>query len=186
MERQTPFLWVNMLCAFTCSQELKNGHSLKGIRRGYWLLALTKDINPRFESEGGDKVMNLTFFFPSPLVYMSWQHVAMCMGDLMSRKGLSDQTPGVCHLQPHAFFFYFWPVRLCSVVWLFSLPCNTWESCRGGKKKKLSFCQLPNTFQLQMPGHSRTLLAFFHLKVQPSFVFPHHIIHLYAGMDGNI
>ena len=90
------------------------------------------------------------FFFPSPLVYMSWQHVAMCMGDLMSRKGLSDQTPGVCHLQPHAFFFYFWPVRLCSVVWLFSLPCNTWESCRGGKKKKTQL--LPASQHIPAPN----------------------------------
>lgn len=106
----------------------------------------------------------------------------MCMGDLMSRKGLSDQTPSVCHLQPQAFFFIFG--LSVSALWFgcFLFPCNTWESCRGEKKR----CQLPNTFQLQMPGHSRTLLAFFHLKVQPSFVFPRSIIHLYEGMYENI
>lgn len=34
---------------------------------------------------------------------------------------------------PTPSFFYLWPVHLCSVVLLFSFPCNTWESCRGNK-----------------------------------------------------
>lgn len=106
----------------------------------------------------------------------------MCTGDLMSRKGLSDQTPGVCHLQPHAFFFIFG--LSVSALWFgcFPFPVTPGKAVEGEKKR----CQLPNTFQLQMPGHSRTLLAFFHLKVQPSFVFPRNIIHLYAGMYGDI
>lgn len=65
---------------------------------------------------------------------MSWQHVAMCTGDLMSRKGLSDQTPGVCHLQPHAFFFIFG--LSVSALWFgcFPFPVTPGKAVEGEKK----------------------------------------------------
>ncbi len=159
-------------------QVFQNGHSLPGCSWwGYYCtLALTKDINPWYESEGGDWAINLTFF---PLSVLRVLTTRSCMGDFMSRTGLSDQTAG--RLSPAASHppFNSWPVHLCFVVFLFSSLSNTWPSCRGNNR-----CQLSNTFQLQMPGHSRTLLAFLHLKVQQFFVSPHHIIRSNAAMWG--
>lgn len=91
-------------------------------RRGYcW--ALAKDTNSWCLHEGGGKAINCAVF-SSPSVYMSRQHVAI--GDLMSRKGLSDQTAG-CFTPTDIRPLFMSVAMFCC----FPFPSNTWESCKG-------------------------------------------------------
>lgn len=91
--------------------------------------------------ERGRRHGHISGFFFSAVFYMSWQHVAVWVTSCLER-GFLIRLLGVCHLQPHALFFFFfffvWSVHLCSVLLLFSFPCNTWESC-WGKKNTASF-----------------------------------------------
>lgn len=110
--------------------------------------------------KGGGKATSLTFSSSSPLVDMSWQHVAA--GDLMSGKGLSDQL-GVSHLQASTPSVPVWSSVVVSIC-----PSNTWTSC-GGLEAGGGGDTLPIFPILTVPGHRRTLLAFLHLKVQDLF-----------------
>lgn len=119
--------------------------------------------------------MNLCVF-PSSVVHV----LTACTytGDLMSGKGLSNQTPG-CFSPTAAHYTRACPSLFRGLVVFLSPPPpathpslrNTWESCRGNKA-------LPthsNTFQRRaVPGPRRESLAFSDLKVQRFFVWSHH------------
>lgn len=81
---------------------------------------------------------------------MSWQHVAI--GDLMSRKGLSDQTAGC--FTPTAIRPLFMSVAMFCC---FPLPSNTWESCKG----------------LRAGGERETLPTFQHIPAPNAWAQPH-------------
>lgn len=110
---------------------------------------LAKDTNSWCLHEGGGKAINCAVF-SSPLVYMSRQHVAI--GDLMSRKGLSDQTAG-CFTPTDIRPLFMSVAMFCC----FPFPSNTWESCKG----------------LRACGERETLPTFQHIPAPNAWAQPH-------------
>lgn len=110
---------------------------------------LAKDTNSWCLHEGGGKAINCTVF-SSPLVYMSWQHVTI--GDLMSRKGLSDQTAG-CFTPTDIRPLFMSVAMFCCFPFL----SNTWESCKG----------------LRAGGERETLPTFQHIPAPNAWAQPH-------------
>lgn len=104
-------------------------------RWGYYCtLNLTKDINPWFESEGGDRAIKL--FFSPLLFYVSWQHIAIWVTSCLKR-GFLIRLLGVCHLQPHALFFTH--SLSISVLWFSCFPFHVTPGQAEGETAPASF-----------------------------------------------
>lgn len=104
---------------------------------------------------------------------MSWQHlyVTLWVTSCLEQSSLI-RLLGAFHPRPHALSFIH-GLFLCA-PWCCCFP---FPLTPGNAEGEINHCQHSNTFQLWMPGHSRTSFAFLYLKVQLFIVSPYHTIH---------
>lgn len=147
-----------------CVHVFQNDHSLLGFREVRFItdyLHLHQRHKSVVRERGRRQLTDLCFTCPDSL--------HLCVTSCLERGFLIRLLVGcffsLSLLQSHALSFI--PGLSITVPWF---SCFLFPITPGKAAGEINRCQHSNTFQLRMPGHSRTSLAFLHLKVQHCFV----------------